>query len=287
MAMTNGSLVVIGTGIKAFAQTTHEAAAYACAADKLLYLVADPLSVHYLKSLKPTAESLFRFYATDKDRSITYEEIVEYTVAYVQQGLNVCLALYGHPSVFAYPGREAVRRVRAMGLEAQILPGVSAQDCLFADLGVDPGSSGCQSFEATDFLLRRRVIDVSTMLILWQVGVVGVMSLPTETCNRRGLELLVTRLVELYGATHDVTVYEAAQQVLSSPVICRTPLNRLVNATITPISTLYVPPLRIAESDPAVLKELTLVPDQIGFSSEVAPSHQAIAEGTLAPISIS
>ena len=42
------------------------------------------------------------------------------------------------------------------GFNAQMLAGISAEDCLFADLGLDPGKNGCQSFEATDFLIRRR-----------------------------------------------------------------------------------------------------------------------------------
>jgi len=31
-----------------------------------------------------------------------------------------------------------------------MLPGISAEDCLVADLGIDPASSGCQSYEAND-----------------------------------------------------------------------------------------------------------------------------------------
>jgi hypothetical protein len=37
-----------------------------------------------------------------------------------------------------------------------MLPGISAEDCLFADLGIDPGIYGCQSYEATDFLANGR-----------------------------------------------------------------------------------------------------------------------------------
>ena len=48
-----------------------------------------------------------------------------------------------------------------------MLPGISSEDCLFADLGVDPGVSGCQSYEATDFLMNAPIIDSSTQLILW------------------------------------------------------------------------------------------------------------------------
>ncbi|MFK9297939.1 hypothetical protein ACJEJR_24330, partial [Escherichia coli] len=52
-------------------------------------------------------------------------------------------------------------------------PGISAEDCLYADLGIDPGIVGCQHFEATQFMLYRRVIDTAGYLILWQVGAAG------------------------------------------------------------------------------------------------------------------
>jgi hypothetical protein len=35
-----------------------------------------------------------------------------------------------------------------------MLPAISAEDCLFADLGVDPADHGCPSYEATDFLVH-------------------------------------------------------------------------------------------------------------------------------------
>ena len=54
-----------------------------------------------------------------------------------------------------------------------MLPGISAEDCLFADLGVDPAEAGCQSYEATRFLERRPAIEPRAALILWQIGVVG------------------------------------------------------------------------------------------------------------------
>jgi len=39
-----------------------------------------------------------------------------------------------------------------------MLPGISAEDCLFADIGVDPGIYGCQSFEATDLFVNESLI---------------------------------------------------------------------------------------------------------------------------------
>jgi hypothetical protein len=58
-----------------------------------------------------------------------------------------------------------------MGVSARMLPGVSAEDNLIADLGVDP--AGLQSYEATGFLVYKYRFDTSAGLVLWQVGVLG------------------------------------------------------------------------------------------------------------------
>ena len=76
----------------------------------------------------------------------------------------MCLVSYGHPGVFAYPMHEAIRQAKALGHSAVMFPAVSCEDAFFADLGVDPGQSGCQSFEATDFLVyqRRLIVQVTS-----------------------------------------------------------------------------------------------------------------------------
>ena len=57
-------------------------------------------------------------------------------------------------SVFVQPSHESIAIARLEGFSARMLPGISAEDCLFADIGLDPGKDGCQSFEATDFLRK-------------------------------------------------------------------------------------------------------------------------------------
>jgi siroheme synthase len=235
---------------------TLEAEAHIRQAEKLFYLVADSVTEQWLLRLNSTAESLYRFYGNDKDRAITYEEMISCLIEEVQAGKRVCCALYGHPSVFAYPGREAVRRLRELGFEAAVLPGVSAEDCLFADLGIDPGTSGCQSFEATDFLIRQRRFDPNSTLILWQAALIAVLVKPSEAANRRGLQVLADYLIQTYGRDHRVKIYQAAQYALCGPSIIDVSLCELVEAQITPICTLVVPPLAISKPDPNFLSLL-------------------------------
>ena len=94
---------------------------------------------------------------------------------------HICVALEGHPSVFATPALNAVILAKQHGYYAKILPGISSEDCLFADLLIDPGSSGCQSFEATDFLIHKRIFDPTCHLILWQVDEIGILKSQRST----------------------------------------------------------------------------------------------------------
>lgn len=249
----NGSLIVVGTGIKAISHLTIEAQAHIRDADKLLYLVADPVTERWLCDENPTAESLYRFYGTDKDRSQSYEEMVEELIRPVKAGLNVCCAFYGHPGIFAYPGREAVRRLRGDGYFARLLPGISAEDCLFADLGIDPGVYGCYSVEATDFLLRQRMFDPRSTLVIWQIAIIGVQTNPSSAANRRGLQVLTDRLLSTYGTEHEVILYQAAQFALGDATVHRIPLRELPDAPMTPIFTLVVPPLFTESKDDRTL----------------------------------
>ena len=157
-----GSLVVVGTGIKLVAQTTLETVACIEQAEKLFYLVIEPTTELWLRRLNPTAETLDDGYADGKSRYQTYREMAARIMSGVRSGAKVCAAFYGHPGVFVSASREAMRRARRAGFSARMLPGISAEACLVADPGVDPGPNGCQSFEASDFLASRRRFDPTT-----------------------------------------------------------------------------------------------------------------------------
>lgn len=255
--MRRGSLSVVGVGIAGPAHVTREALGAIGDAEKRFLLVADPLSLEWLLDLAPDAENLADAYAVGKSRDLTYEEMVERILAPVRRGRKVCAIFYGHPGVFAFAPHESIRRARADGFEARMLPGVSALDCLFADVGVDPGDVGCQEYEATDFLLRRRIFDPCAALVLWQIGVVGVADVREEELwSRDGLGVLAERLLETYPAKHEVVVYEATTLPVTPPKILRLPLRQLAAADVTAISTLYVPPLPDRATDRRMLKRL-------------------------------
>jgi len=240
--LKSGYLTIVGTGIQFVGQVTLAAKAWIEQADKVLYAVADPATAEWLRSLNETAESL-PYNTNNQWRKQTYGEMVEVMLNAVRQGLDVCAVFYGHPGVFANPTREAIRQAREEGFRAQMLPGISASDCLFADVGVDPGQYGCQSFEATDFLLRDRQFDRRSALILWQIGLIGNFSFFEAERGSQGLKVLTEVLEKHYDRDHEVIVYEAAVYYpVCQPIIEPMPLSKLPEALVSEVSTLYVPP---------------------------------------------
>jgi uncharacterized protein YabN with tetrapyrrole methylase and pyrophosphatase domain len=236
-----GSLTIVGTGIQLAGQLTTEARAALVAADEVLCVLSDIVALQALERLNPNTRSLHTLYEPGRPRTETYTAMVEEILAAVRRGGNICVALYGHPGVFAWPTHEAIRRLRDEGLSARMLPAVSAEDCLFADLGVDPGACGCQSYEATDFVVRQRAIDTSAALILWQIGVVGNSGYAPEGDVSR-LPILVDCLCALYSADHEVVLYEASPFPRCEPIIERLSLAQVSGAEVSPATTLYVPP---------------------------------------------
>jgi len=254
-----GSLVVVGTGFLVAGQVTPESLASMRAADQLFFLVAEPATRLWLESLFPAAESFNDLFWDGRSRQAAYDEIVERLLVPVRQGKDVCAAFYGHPGVFVYSSHAAVRQARAEGFAAQMLPAVSAEDCLFADLEVDPAASGCQSFEATDFLVRGRIVDPHSALILWQIGALGVTTYHLrELWNAGGLAILVEALCRVYPPSHPAVVYEATHYPVCDPLIQRTTIAGIPDCQVNTHSTLWVPPIARAPLDAEMARQLGL-----------------------------
>jgi uncharacterized protein YabN with tetrapyrrole methylase and pyrophosphatase domain len=259
--LSTGSLTVVGTGIQFVGHLTLAAQGWIEQADKVFFGVADPAMAKWLLMLNSTAETLpLDAYADGTPRKVLYQELVERILAAVRQGLQVCAVFYGHPGVFVDAAHEAIRQARQEGFRAYMLPGISAEDCLFADLGLDPGRNGCQSFDATDFLIHGRQFDVSSPLILWQIAVVGDPGYKKNGYDLRNLPILVEVLTGHYGPDHEVIVYEAAVYPVCEPLIQPVPLTRLPEAPITGVSTLYVPPKAPAPVNRDMLARLGMAP---------------------------
>lgn len=257
-ASANGSLTVVGSGIKFIAHLSTEAITYIRQAEKLLYSVNEPAMENWLKKSNSTAESLDNFPSDNLMRKDLYSKITQKIITNVKKPQHVCVVFYGHPSIFAKPALNAVLKVKQAGFDAKILPAISGEDCLFADLCIDPGSHGCQSFEATDFLIRKHSISSNSHLILWQVGFIGALADINNHNNQIGLQMLLEQLKKMYPEDHRVFSYEAALYSHLKPTVTTFDLKKLPEIAFSSLSTLYIPPLKQAEINLEALKNLNI-----------------------------
>jgi uncharacterized protein YabN with tetrapyrrole methylase and pyrophosphatase domain len=225
----------------------------------VLYLGSEPIVDAWLVGVNPNSRPLAPAYREGVPRDEIYAHMVEEILAPVRAGHRVCVAFYGHPGFLVRPGHDAIERARAEGLQARLLPAVSALDCLIADLGVDPADDGLQAYEATEFLLHGRRPDTTAALVLWQLSVIGATSWAPEPDLSR-LAVLVEVLERSYGDEHEVVLYEASPYPVAGPRIERLPLGRLTDAAVSPMASLYIPPLRPAQPDPEMARRLGLAP---------------------------
>ena len=238
---------------------TTEAKAYIEQADKVLYLLNEPAMQSWIQHANTNTESLDPIYTAYPLREQSYLAITKHILKTVRQNQHVCVVLYGHPSVFATPALEAVIQAKQEGYFAKILPGISSEDCLFADLLIDPASHGCLSLEATDLLVHRRKIDVSCHVILWQISVIGMLGHEKLYDNQNGLDMLYAYLIKYYPLWHELISYSASQYPGLNPIIKKFHLSQLRETQFIRVATLYIPPLKRSMSNKKALAELKII----------------------------
>jgi uncharacterized protein YabN with tetrapyrrole methylase and pyrophosphatase domain len=255
--VSQASLTIVGMGIKFVSHLTVETKAYIEQSQKVLYLVNDPAMKSWLEKANPNAVSLDNLYSKYLLRQDCYQAITDYILEQVRLKQHVCVVIYGHPAVLSQSAVQSVITAREEGFDAIILPAVSAEDCLFADLHIDPGAGGCYSCEATDFLIHDKQADNSSHLILWQVGGIGNLTRTTEAFDhKRGIKELMRVLQQSYPESHSVCIYQAAQYATMQPRSQWIELKDLMTAEYTALSTLYVPPAHKKPCNQAMLQRL-------------------------------
>ena len=256
---SRGCLTIVGCGLHP-GHMTKEAESTIKNAEIVLFLTPNPLSIHHIYDLNLNVENLGLLYEGDVTRREAYGMMSDRMVELVLQGRKVCCVFYGHPGVFVSSTHMAIDRLNEMGLPVKMLPGISAEACLFADLHLDPAISGCISYEVSQFLLTRKQLDTSAILILWQVGIVGEYTFNHHP-GEDGLTVLTMNLTSHYPKDHPVCIYEA-------PTLPGFPsradwinLKDLSEAVIKLVSTLVVPALSQLDSAEDSL-------NQLGFGKE-------------------
>ena len=239
-----GSLTVVGTGLLLGGHLTLESERAIREAELVLHVTNGPLIERWLKRLNRSATSLVDLYQRGRPRHVTYGLMVDRISAEVEAGKRVCAVYYGHPGVLAQAPHAAIRRLRRAGYDARMLPGIAADACLFADLGVNPGDRGCATFEATDFQPHASLFDPTSDLNIWQFGLLGEgTTRPGMSSRRDRVRVLVRRLRRWYPARHRVAIYLAATLPWEKFSVRWVPLSSLDRVRLKSMMTLYVPPL--------------------------------------------
>ncbi|PKM07292.1 MAG: tetrapyrrole methylase [Gammaproteobacteria bacterium HGW-Gammaproteobacteria-4] len=243
-------LVVVGSGIQ-MSRHVSERTLSEIRAAQCVFCLVDPLARAQILELRPDAIDLAPLYATGKDRRQTYREMETAIMTEVRAGRRVCAVFYGHPGVFADVPHVVIRKARAEGISARMEPGISAEACLYADLGIDPGRSGVLSLEATHFMVYQHTLDTSTHLLLWQVALSGDLTCSRFHAEAEGLRALVKKLSRWYPFGHEVILYEAAVMPIQHHRAERLALRDLPMASYKEFTTLVIPPLHPAQAEPA------------------------------------
>nr|P9WEN1.1 RecName: Full=Methyltransferase/ribosomally synthesized cyclic peptide gymnopeptides precursor gymMA1; AltName: Full=Gymnopeptides biosynthesis cluster protein MA1; Contains: RecName: Full=N-methyltranferase gymM1; Contains: RecName: Full=Ribosomally synthesized cyclic gymnopeptides core peptide; Contains: RecName: Full=Follower peptide; Flags: Precursor [Gymnopus fusipes] len=258
-----GSLTIVGSGIESISQITLQSLSHIEAASKVFYCVVDPATEAYLLAKNKNCVDLYQYYDNGKPRMDTYIQMAEVMLREVRNGLDIVGVFYGHPGVFVNPSQRAIAIAKSEGYQARMLPGISAEDCLFADLGIDPCNPGCVSYEASDFLIRERPVNVSSHFILWQVGCIGVADFTFVKFNNSKFGVLLDRLEHEYGADHTVVHYIAAVLPYENPVIDKLTISQLrdteVAKRVSGISTFYIPPKELKDPSMDIMRRLELL----------------------------
>ena len=206
-----GRLVIVGSGITSIAQLTLEAVAHMKEADKFYYTVADPATDIFIQKLKKNAVDLYNLYDDGKNRHGTYVQMAETLLNDVRKVFYVVGCFYGHPGVFANSPHRAVPIALDEGYDTKMLPGVSAEDCLYADLNINTSRPGCQTLRASDIVLGERPIETHCHVNIFQVGAVSMQDFNFKGFQRIKFPALAERHLKDYGPDHTIVHYTTSQ----------------------------------------------------------------------------
>jgi precorrin-6B methylase 1 len=254
----SGRLVCVGLGISPQAHLTSAAKHHIEQSDIVFADVPHARLESWLKELHGDVRSLRSARSDRRPRMEANRKIVQLLLAEVRNGKSVCAAFYGHSGAFGGPAQLAVQSARREGFDALMEPGISAADCLYADLGIDPIKYGCQHYEASQLMRYRRSLDSSAYLVLWNID-----SPPEAIVAEANVvayrKVLVDVLAAEYPQQHSILVYHPADSPQSMPKIARLSLALLPTADIGPHACVVIPPAAELLPDTATRARLATI----------------------------
>ncbi|MHC0449673.1 MAG: SAM-dependent methyltransferase [Candidatus Lariskella arthropodorum] len=237
------NLYIVGSGIKTLSHFTKEFETYTTQSDIVFYLNNDPVTKQWYQKYAKKSYDLDNIYQKDNrtHRSNIYHAIADYVISEFQSYDNICFALYGHPFFCAQPALHAIEKIVRDREDIKIhsFPAVSALDCLWIDLKVNPAEKGMQLYEAS-FMIHREIPLLSHVdLVVLQAGLIDIDTIYTGK-EESSINKLKDYLLKFYSHDHPLVIYEAAQFPSHQPKIISCSVGKLVKDDISTLSTLYI-----------------------------------------------
>lgn len=240
-----GRLTIVGSGIQAISQMTIEALSYIQNADAVFYHATNGVTASQIVALNPNSVDLYEYYGEGKERHITYIQMAELMLREVRYGRHVVGVFHGHPGYFVSPARRSLAIARAEGYPTKLIPAISAPDCMFADLRVDPGVNGCQILMASSVLRDDCLLATSCHLVFLQITAVGDSTFSFTGYKNSQFSKFIEKLISVYGETQEAIYYLASIFPGCEPEIRAHPLIDYLRAEVrrnVGSGILYVPP---------------------------------------------
>jgi len=139
-------IYIVGLGNVGTRQITKETEEVLRKSEQVFLLFYQKVMFDYIaKELGTPVTDLHQEYEEGLDRSKTYRKMADRVINSAVEAKNpVTFALYGHPTIFVSPTRLIQEEATGKGLRVKVLPGISSIDCIFAEIGFDPGTTGIQ-----------------------------------------------------------------------------------------------------------------------------------------------
>ncbi len=199
-------ITIVGLGVANVDQITREAERAIRGSNEVLYVDTGVATRAHLESLCPQVTSLFETaYEESGRRRNAYHHMAARVLEAALDHAPVTFAMHGHPIVGVYAPFLIRDLAGLLGLTVSVQPGISAMDCLFAELMVDPCISGIQMYEATDLLLRRRPLQPDVQALIWQIGCVETTLHSMSVSKPERFDRLRAHLLRFYPPGHEVS----------------------------------------------------------------------------------
>lgn len=242
--MNNGSLVNVGLGVTLGSHLSPIGRRFIEDADVVFVLASNSLVEEWVSGMNENVHSLQPYYQSGRSRIEGYKEMIESMMIELRQGKKVCGAFYGHPGVFAWVPHQSIHTARSEGFQAHMEPAISTEDCLYADLGIDPGQFGCQHYDATQLISYKTNIETSAYLVIWQAGIIGNSGFKIESIYSNAIFSLKKLLTSTYSAEHFLIIYESAVLPVERARVEKVYIKDLSSEQLSLKTTLILPPFR-------------------------------------------